>query len=52
MSKSIEEWIELYNKKCPISFERNKRYGLFYKSDKGFCEIGIVENKQHFACIC
>ena len=39
-SKTLEEWIELYNKKVPEGFKRDKRYSLFYLAEKGFAEFG------------
>ena len=35
----LREWIKKYNKKAPEPFERDKRYELFFRPDKGFCEI-------------
>lgn len=38
-SKSLDEWIELYNKKIPEGFKRDKRFTLFYLAEKGFAEL-------------
>lgn len=39
---TLDEWIELYNKKNPLDkYHRDGRYTLFYKPDKGFCEVLI-----------
>ena len=43
MNKTFEQWAELYNKKTPEKFERDKRYELFYLPDKGFCEIAATD---------
>ena len=39
MSKSLEQWIALYNKKTGEQFERDKRFELFCLPEKGFAEI-------------
>ena len=44
MSKTLEEWIEKYNKKIPEGFKRDKRFTLFYLPDKGFAEIADIGN--------
>ena len=38
--KTLEEWIEFYNRKCPEEFEPAEGFQLYYRPDKGFCEIG------------
>ena len=40
--KTLEEWIEFYNRKCPEPFERDEAGLLYYRSDKGFCEIDVT----------
>lgn len=40
MSKTLEQWVALYNKKIPEGFKRDERFAFFYLSDKGFAEIG------------
>ena len=42
-SKTLEEWIELYNKKVPGGFKRDKRFTLFYLAEKGFAEIRVSD---------
>lgn len=39
-SRTLEQWIALYNKKIPEGFKRNENFSLFYLPDKGFAEIG------------
>ena len=39
--KTLEEWIKFYNSKCPEPFERDESGRLYYRSDKGFCEIDV-----------
>ena len=39
MSKKLEEWIALYNKKNYEEFRRDEKFGLFYLAEKGFAEI-------------
>lgn len=39
MSKTLEEWIEFYEKKTKEKFERDKRFELFYLPEKGFAEV-------------
>ncbi len=37
---TLDEWIDLYNRKNPHDkFQRDNRYALFFKEDKGFCEV-------------
>ena len=38
--RSLEEWIEFYNRKVPYPFKRDERFKLLYRPEKGFCEIG------------
>ena len=42
MSKTLEEWVELYEKKTGDKFERDKRFELFYLPEKGFAEIAAT----------
>ena len=42
-TKTLPEWIELYNRKTPEPFKRDERFRLFFLPDKGFCEIGNTE---------
>ena len=39
MSRTLEEWIALYNKKIPEGFKRDERFELFYLPEKGFVEV-------------
>ena len=39
MNRTLDEWIERYNRKIPEGFKRDNRFALFYLPDKGFCEI-------------
>ncbi len=39
MSRTLEEWIALYNKKNYEEFKRDEKFGLFYLPEKGFAEI-------------
>ena len=39
MSKTLEQWIALYNKKIPEGFKRDARFALFYLPDRGFAEV-------------
>ena len=41
--KTLEEWIEFYNRKCPEPFKRDEKFSLFFIPDKGFCEIRLTE---------
>ena len=43
MNKSLKEWIDFYNWKTGEEFERAKNFDLYYREDKGFCEIAITE---------
>lgn len=49
---TLEHWIKLYNKKTKNKFERDERYELFYKPDKGFCEIGMSEDMVFIRNLC
>lgn len=40
MSKTMEQYVALYNKKNLESFKRDKRFEIFYSPEKGFAEIG------------
>lgn len=43
MNKTLEQWIERYNKKIPEGFKRDERFTLFYLPDKGFCELTATD---------
>ena len=44
MGRTLEEWIERYNKKNDEPFARDIRYELAFNPDKGFCEFGQTES--------
>lgn len=41
---TLDQWIEKYNKKTPVKFERNEKYDFFFLPDKGFCEVGMTND--------
>lgn len=43
MNRTLEQWIERYNKKIPEGFKRDERFALFYLPDKGFCELTATD---------
>ena len=43
MSKSLEEWRKIYEKKSGEKFVRDESYELFYLPEKGFCKIAVTE---------
>ena len=38
-SRTLEQWIALYNKKIPEGFKRDERFALFYSPEEGFAEF-------------
>lgn len=45
MKKTLEEWIEIYEKKAQVKYEPpDARVQRFYFADKGFAEIGASKN--------
>ena len=44
MSKTMEHYVALYNKKNPEGFKRDKRFEIFYSPEKGFAEIGDMSD--------
>ena len=40
MSKTFEQWVELYNQKNWDKFKRDERFEIVYTPEKGFAEIG------------
>ena len=48
MSKTLEEWIALYEKKTGEEFKHDERFAFFYLPDKGFCEIADFGGKMLF----
>lgn len=45
MSKTLEEWIKIYNRKAKTEFKSDKNFRLIYNAEKGFCEISCDESK-------
>ena len=44
MTKTLEEWIKIYEKKCGVEYEKpDERTKRYYFADKGFAEIGVSE---------
>lgn len=41
---TLDQWIEKYNKKTPVKFEKNDKYNFFFLPDKGFCEVGMTND--------
>ena len=51
--KPLEEWIDLYNRKNPWDvFERDDRYALLYRPDKGFCEVLLTPEVVGIGQVC
>lgn len=45
MKKTLEEWIEFYEKKAGVKYKApDKRTTRFYFPDKGFAEIGVSKD--------
>ena len=44
MEKTFEEWVALYEKKTGVKFVRNKGFKMFFWPDRGFCEVGVLDN--------
>ena len=44
MNKTLEEWIEFYERKTGKKFKPEENYKLLYRPDKGFCEISASDN--------
>lgn len=51
-SKTLDEWIELYNKKVSGGFERDKRFTLFYLAEKGFAELATSDTMVLIYQVC
>ena len=50
---TMAEWIRVYNKKNPNDhYQRDSRYTLFYKVDKGFCEVLIGNDMVIIGQLC
>lgn len=41
---SFEEWIKLYETKTHEKFKQDARFQLFFRPDKGFCEVGQLKD--------
>ena len=50
--KTLEEWIEFYNRKVFEPFERDEKYQLLYRADKGFAEIAVNEKMAFVNQVC
>ena len=44
MTRTLEEWIKIYEKKTKTKFEPDARAKLFFDAEKGFAEIGTTKN--------
>ena len=51
-SEKFLYWVNRYEKKTGVKFVADKRYGLFFLPDKGFCEIATLENMVVARCMC
>ena len=51
-NRTLEEWIERYNRKVPEGFKRDKRFALFYYCAKGFCELGVTNEMVIVGQVC
>jgi len=52
-SKTLVEWIDIYNKKNPWDpFERDNTCALFFRPDKGFCEVLFSPNVVGIGQVC
>jgi hypothetical protein len=50
---SFEEWVEFYNSKNPQDrFDRNEKYNLLFKEDKGFCEVAFDADMVFIGQLC
>lgn len=45
---TLDQWIQKYNEKTDEPFKRDTRFELFYLPNKGFCEVGLSDNKKMF----
>lgn len=52
MQKTLEEWIEIFDKKTGEKFVRQKGFEIYYLPEKGFCEIGVEEKRFTVGAIC
>lgn len=50
---TLDEWISLYNSKNPHDkFRRDDKYALFFKEDKGFCEVLMSDDMAIIGQLC
>ena len=52
MTKSLEEWIKLYEKKTGTEFKADPRATLQFDADKGFAEFGVFEDMVIIGQLC
>ena len=52
MNKTFEDYVARYEKKTQGKFERNEDLNIYFLPDKGFCEIGVKENKIKVGAVC
>ena len=44
IAMTMDEWIARYNSKTPEPFKRDERFELYFRSDKGFCEVAQTKD--------
>ena len=52
MTRTLEEWIKIYEKKTKTKFEPDARAKLFFDAEKGFAEIGTTKNLVVIGQLC
>ena len=52
MTKSLEEWIKLYEKKTGTAFKAAPRATLQFDADKGFAEFGVFKDMVIIGQLC
>lgn len=52
MSKTLDEWIEIYEKKADEKFNPKTDRQLVFDSAKGFCQIGFSDGKLFVYQVC
>lgn len=50
--RSLEEWIEFYNRKVFDPFERDEKYHFLYRPDKGFAEVAVTDEMAFVNQVC
>ena len=45
MSKTLEDWIEIYNRKAKTEFKPDENFKLYFLPEKGFCEVTFDGDK-------